>query len=59
MKAIEGAIYCQGCAGCLSRRTPSELALRYPAAHEGKGTCRGCDQEDELCKMSKIVRREE
>jgi len=59
MKAIEGAIYCQDCAGKLSRRTPSCLALSYPAAHDGdKGTCRGCDKEVQLRAASKVMKRE-
>lgn len=59
MKAIEGAIYCKECVGRLSRQTPIDLALRYPASHDGdKGTCRGCGDEVNLREASKVVRRE-
>ncbi len=50
-------IYCVGCVGWISRRTPSEYAIQYPAKSEGKGTCRGCDKEVELCGASKVVRK--
>lgn len=55
---VEDAIYCGGCVGRISRRTPEEFAIQYPAAYEGKGTCRGCDKEVELQGASKVVRRE-
>lgn len=58
MKAIEGAIYCQDCAGKLLRRTPSYLALSYPATHDGdKGICWGCDKEIQLRLASKVIDR--
>lgn len=57
MKPVEGAIYCQDCAGKLLG--PRGLALRYPASHdEGKGTCRGCGQTIELRAASKVIKKE-
>ena len=60
IKAKEGAIYCQNCVGRLSRRTPSHLAIRFPASHDEdkKGTCWGCRETVDLQKASKVVRRE-
>lgn len=57
IKVVEGAIYCQECVGRISRRTPEELAIQYPAAYKGKGTCRGCGKTVELRGASKVVRR--
>ena len=57
INVVEGAVYCGGCVGWISRRTPVEYAVRYPAAYKGKGTCRGCDKEVNLCGASKVVRR--
>ena len=58
MIAIEGAIYCKDCVARLSRLTPLSLALRYPAAHKGKGTCRGCGETVNLTVASKVIRKQ-
>lgn len=59
MKAIENAIYCKLCVGKLSRHTPGDFALRYPASHYcAIGTCEGCGKSIETHKASKVVRRE-
>lgn len=59
MRPIEGGIYCQICAGKLTGRAASErLALKYPAAHKGKGTCWGCGETVKLYGASTIVKKE-
>jgi len=71
MIAIEGAVYCHGCALDLFMDDDTvyadrNLVLNYPAFHEeddkGKllfimqGTCRGCGKEVSLREASKVIR---
>lgn len=58
INVVEGAVYCGGCVGRISRKTPQIFAVQYPAAHnDDKGTCRGCDKTVQLCGASKVVKR--
>jgi len=62
MKPIEGAIYCQTCVESVlghARWALYKFALRYPASHEGKGTCRRCGKTVWLVWASIVVKKEE
>lgn len=58
MKAVEGAIYCQTCAGKLLGSR--DLRLRFPASHDKdkKGTCGGCGETVRLREASQVIKKE-
>jgi len=72
MKAVEGDIYCHGCALGLFMNDDTvyadrNLVLNYPAFHDEDeekflfsmdDICRGCGKEVNLRKASKVIRME-